>query len=726
MADLAGHYVPRGEREMMPPHLRSDDKGYGPVPTSEKKDDKPAQGRKDKMKKRKMTDVWCGCIFFIFMIGYLTVTVRAFNRGDPRRLYHGFDYQGRLCGVDEAVHDKTLMYWPDPNRMELMMCVADCPGDSNGKITVPLEDVATSSGKNYNRTEIMRTEEQVPTYTSRKVGGRLCVPVGGTSRLMNVTRRIVDEQDVLFTTFKDLTNAWCLLLLIIPFSLMISYAYLFIIRSCAKYLLLGVTFLLLAASGLVAWVCFQYIGDDIGRAQRLVGRYVDDPVQRVNTIGYTASFIAAILLIGICYLMWSHQSMEKDVACVEAASEAMWQVQFVLSMPLLELVVKFLFTIVWMFCFAYVITSGEIAANQVTVNGHFVEGLTKRYYLVWWPTGFGVVIYLVGWVWIMSSITMIFKFAVSYVMASWYFTARRQDLSKPEVEPETWKQGFWWAFTKHLGSVVLGAFLLTLFGLYRPIHFVVRNCMDRAQKQTTHTGKAIVECCECCTTCVQEVVRYVDRNAVAEMVLNGDCDFFQAAHNAAQAMDKFDKENKELSLSGLSNSTWPYQTLGLALTAAAGAGITQFVTRNINIYTARESEYYLENRMGVTIVASLVAILVCQVFMFLLDLTTNTMLYCWLVEGNDEKKLNPHQSQRHNTFAPKTLRNLIFNKKPETLLKPDEKGRDKDHAHSPDRSTRHDDRHKRDDRSNFEPYHDYHSHDSYNRNHSSSGWAHDR
>ncbi|CAE6938263.1 unnamed protein product, partial [Symbiodinium sp. CCMP2456] len=88
--------------------------------------------------KRKCTDRFC----IVLLVAFMYLYRRARSEGDLAKLQdpkcswgrrtHGFDWTGKICGVDEAVRDKPLLFWCTPNGEEGLtlldgICVARCP-----------------------------------------------------------------------------------------------------------------------------------------------------------------------------------------------------------------------------------------------------------------------------------------------------------------------------------------------------------------------------------------------------------------------------------------------------------------------------------------------------------------------------------------------------------------------------------------------------------------------
>mmetsp|Transcript_5172 Transcript_5172/g.15183 ORF Transcript_5172/g.15183 Transcript_5172/m.15183 type:complete len:893 (-) Transcript_5172:346-3024(-) len=57
------------------------------------------------------TDTFC-CILFLGALAVLAmILVYAHENGDPRKLHHGIDYHGNICGVDPDVANMPYLYW---------------------------------------------------------------------------------------------------------------------------------------------------------------------------------------------------------------------------------------------------------------------------------------------------------------------------------------------------------------------------------------------------------------------------------------------------------------------------------------------------------------------------------------------------------------------------------------------------------------------------------------
>jgi hypothetical protein len=331
----------------------------------------------------------------------------------------------------------------------------------------------------------------------------------------------------------------------------------------------------------------------------------------------------------------------------------MWSVQMLLVMPVFEIAVKLLFTISWVYGASYVLSNGEISGSEVVIGGHTLHGLVRTFHYNVWQI-LAIIMYGVAYFWGLEFISMVFQFAISFAVSTWYFTPCRMDMSKPEIGPETWKSGFYYAIFYHLGSLALGAAVLMVLAIFAPFNHFLEWLVFKTEGWENPCIQAVVYGCTCCTKCVQEVVASVNKGALVELVLRGDTDFFESANVSVRMMKRASTSESfhRKGIVALHGVTFSFQIVGLMTTAIAGGYATYWITGAVNIFSDPRSEYFLENRIGVVLLAAFFSGAVSTVFVYTLDLVADTLLFCWLVE-DEEGKL-------HNRFAPKLLRDLVF------------------------------------------------------------------
>lgn len=599
-----------------------------------------------KINTRTTTDSCCCFVLIAFWIGMVYITYLSLLDGDPRRLYHGFDYHGRLCGVDPNVEDKPLIYWPDPRFYQYPVCMAACPTDETDLVLFPHEDVTQeydeSSGSTF--TEIVTYEDHIPTYRSHRIGGRFCMPsfTSGISR--NVTEQMIAEQTEspvaeLQDSWEDLANAWFVLAGAVPFSVVIGYAYFHLLNSCARYLTWAALVTPILLSMALSVYCVV-VSRSEGAAEALIGDYVGNPVLVIEAVG----LVAAALTCGLAIVVWClHSKVQRVVACIEASCEAMEALPWLLTMPIFEICMKLVFAAAWVVPFAWVVSSGEISAPDVEIRGLEVQGLVRSFtYTNQQQINIGYFVF--GLIWGLEIMTALCQFVVSYAVVVWYYTPYKDGI-KPTYEGPRgiviMSRGMRFATGYHMGSLALGAFIVSVF---RFIRWMLEIISAQAKASGNKVAEMMASACMCCIWCFEEIVRYINKNAIIQMVIKST-DFF---HSAGAALELLLSSSAEVvALNGI---TFVFQCLGAAVITCAGSSAAFWLTDSLEIFVSPDSERFLENRVLVVVVAGLISLLVAGAFMFIFDLVSDTLLFCYLDDMKDGKP---------EDYAPKQLRDLV-------------------------------------------------------------------
>lgn len=592
-----------------------------------------------RIRSRRTTDVCCLVAFCCLWAAVLATLRNALRDGNPNRLFHGFDYHGSLCGVDEDVREQPLIYWPDPTAPSYPICIDRCPTDANSTVPFPVERVTSTQTDNITVViEIVKTEEMRATYNSTLVGGIFCLPAYATEAakeaVIQLRERVAQGEGPLMLAFKDLCSAWMVLLFVAPLSVAVGYAYFYLLRYCARLLTYGILGTLLALAGGVAAYCL-WLAPAPTQEDRLWGTFFHDPVARTRVIGWAA---AAAFVILLCFVCCMRASLQRALGCVEAACDAMWALPHMLLMPVIELCTKSFFVLLWLFFLAWVLTNGVIRAPEAEVNGTPVHGLVFQFTHTW-QQRCGIAVYLFGLFWGLETTTVLFQFVGGHAVAVWYFTPCRPDLSKRPVSAAVWGEGLWHALRYHLGSVALGAALVSCFRLTAALCGYV----TRQARGENKVAAAIGHIFMCCVWCYEEVVRFINKNAIIEMVLRST-DFFTSAGRAFRRVERALPE-----AAALNGITVLFQVLGSIVMTGIGGYTAFLLVSGLSMYSDPSSQWYLESPLFVVVANAGLAFLISAVFMTMFDMTSDTLLFCWLTDTEDGVA----------EFAPKPLRNLV-------------------------------------------------------------------
>lgn len=120
------------------------------------------------------------------------------------------------------------------------------------------------------------------------------------------------------------------------------------------------------------------------------------------------------------------------------------------------------------------------------------------------------VVWVVG-IWINTFLNNSVAYVCCVGASSYYFTSTANKEGSGEI-----MLGFKWATTTNMGSLALGAFLITLIK-------ILRSAAENANNNNQGGAAAIVGLIiVCCISCIESYVDYIDHLAIAFMSVSGD------------------------------------------------------------------------------------------------------------------------------------------------------------------------------------------------------------
>eukprot|EP00931_Biecheleriopsis_adriatica_P071750 TRINITY_DN4566_c0_g1_i1.p1 TRINITY_DN4566_c0_g1~~TRINITY_DN4566_c0_g1_i1.p1 ORF type:complete len:1433 (-),score=415.05 TRINITY_DN4566_c0_g1_i1:58-4356(-) len=435
----------------------------------------------------------------------------------------------------------------------------------------------------------------------------------------------------------DIGSAWPILVLLGGgLAALGGGTYLIFMKYCARPFSFGVLGLLILASISMSAYCLGVIGNDEAKADRLLGTYSEHPITLAHIVGWSSAGLAVAL---IALLFAIYPTLKRAVGCIESTCEAIWAQDSLHRLPNIEIAIRTAFTLAWLVLFSFVVSSGEVAPPALDVNGTPVSTRVKRFSSS--PLQkFFVVYYIGGFLWALETLSMLFHFSASFCTVTWYFTPCRQDGSKTDMEPHLWRSGLLYGLRYHLGSLALGG---ALTGIFRPVHAPMAIIARQARYIERNANPLAVANCMCCVWCFEEIVRYIDKNAIIYMVLNSTA-YFQSATGAVRTMRRAGQE-----MSYVNGSTGGLHSLGMLAVACLAAYVSFVALGDLRMFTEQSSTFFVENRVVVVISVGLLAASVSSCYMGLFDVVFDSLLFCWLADSR----------QAHVTFAPASLSSAL-------------------------------------------------------------------
>jgi len=399
---------------------------------------------------RHKTDLWCSLVFLLYLALMVFIFLYSVWNGDPRRLTHGVDYRGRVCGVDSGVEDLPYMYWcGSPERIgefpaELLYdsttCVENCPSGMEDTVSCLLpayHNFSNYQGGQYQGINNVETLEVVITqsvakqvsYPTEIYGGKFCIPAERDNNTLR--QEIIDgpwaDGYRWQEAFGSVRNTWPLLLLTAAISMCLGFCFLQILGHFAGLLI----FVIMVLSTLLMWIlgifmiCAVFMDPD-----NEDGAYqTANPIFRTFTgweaKGYSIIIGMFFLVLGTCFCFItaaSYSHIDEVVGLIAAATDCLRSIYqlnlfpFFMTCLFLALVVLLLF-----FALPWVLSLGYLDSTDISINGDQIAGLEETWKRSFWDIFMAVLFFLGCW-WILEFFISLGQFVVSYAVVLWYFT----------------------------------------------------------------------------------------------------------------------------------------------------------------------------------------------------------------------------------------------------------------------------------------------------------------
>eukprot|EP00747_Dinoflagellata_sp_TGD_P031546 gnl/TRDRNA2_/TRDRNA2_135355_c0_seq2.p1 gnl/TRDRNA2_/TRDRNA2_135355_c0~~gnl/TRDRNA2_/TRDRNA2_135355_c0_seq2.p1 ORF type:complete len:186 (+),score=35.31 gnl/TRDRNA2_/TRDRNA2_135355_c0_seq2:141-698(+) len=166
----------------------------------------------------------------------------------------------------------------------------------------------------------------------------------------------------------------------------------------------------------------------------------------------------------------------------------------------------------------------------------------------------------------------------------------------------------------------------------------------QAKMQGNMIGDIAAKVCQCCVTCLQRCLEFVNKNAYFEIAISSTT-FCTSAHRALQLVMQYMP-----AIAMLNGATWIFMFGGMGVITSVCSFLTWLTVSNVSWFDDETSDHFVEDKIFVTVVAGIIAFLIAVVFMSLFDTVSDCILYCFAVDQQRGPKGN---------FAPEGLRHLI-------------------------------------------------------------------
>lgn len=605
------------------------------------------------------TDILCVGVLIGALVGLGWTVSYARTSGDLRRLYHGLDFTGNLCGVDQNVTDKPYVYWCaelDPKSvtrvggraplygaldkldLEHPICVKSCPTTSTTShscfhartTAVGAIDPATGSFKET-VTYDFRKVKDVPTFA---VAGRYCMPQ--STALMTQAKSALHGTSASSFLLKasEVANARAALLSSAGLAFLLGYIYLYALEKFASLLVhacLLVSTIFPIAAGAFCIYASKTEGVDF-----IAG--TGDPALDL-VIGSVCILLGAIIALITCFC---RKSISLAIGCVEAACECMFSMPSLLLEPLLNMLVKLVVLALLGAGLALLLSCGEVRRFSIA---DYVPGGISRTFSYTDETICFILYYIFVGFWLLELSTAFAQFVLCYSVQLWYFQ-EYVDGHKASAPRLPIFRGYFVALRYHLGTLAFGAFLL---GTLRFVRAMLTVIWKQAQGDGNSPLKCVAACCACCITCFESCLRALNKSAYVCVAIDSDA-FCTAAHKALKII-----VSEVAAISVLHGACWIFVLAGIAAITSACVVLTWFLVTTATVFTDPASAHFVGDPLVVVAVAGVVCLLISAGFMVVFDTVADTILFCWSIDREHRMK----NALPSKDFAPPRLKRLL-------------------------------------------------------------------
>eukprot|EP01068_Selenidium_serpulae_P019298 Selendium_serpulae@DN651_c0_g1_i1.p1 len=368
----------RGRAEQRPTIGAQYDSSYAMSPPAAPPYDK----REDLLFNRRLTDPWWAVFFVVALVALVHIFTKAVWNGDPRRLYHGYNYLGELCGVDANVGSAKYLYWPvSPITSKIdplsPICVSRCftqrDRDLNVTVMYPLRElIPTTSPRNHHVREVKVNTTMLPSLVvpTVRVGGPYCFAQNPKQLALTAAiSGIASGWMTLCRSVRSLRAGWYWILLMGCLSVGVSFIHLRVVKhitSQLKLLVMGLLLLtpltfLVCGGALVAYGSASASGTLLGGAsaeailQTLHGR--------LGGLALTLGVLLVLMALVSGAGAWSMRPLvNQAVEVMGITSDCFWQVpKLGLVYPLVGTAGIGLVTVWWIVGLVFLASAGSEA-----------------------------------------------------------------------------------------------------------------------------------------------------------------------------------------------------------------------------------------------------------------------------------------------------------------------------------------------------------------------------
>ncbi|CAE7245318.1 slc44a5 [Symbiodinium natans] len=588
------------------------------------------EGAGDLKARHTCTDGLCCLIFLASILGLGALYGYGVTHGDLGKLYHGIDYQGRICGLEgpTGVPGKPYLFWCMNSAMTAAdvslnlkdpVCVSSCPGVPNavgGSLYAPVPEC-----------KLVSASQQINSYKTMVVMNRYCFP--DSSGLLKSAANSLESgllgqrTERLLEQLSSVPAAWPVLLIAFFVAVLLGYVYLVALRHCTVLLIWLVMALSIAGSALLGF----YLWANAGNLSRHLPNGVAAPEGYGDNEEAVTKVMAVLcwVLCGICSCISCcfRQSIEAAVDCIEEACDAIQEMSSLLLAPILKALSRaFVFGLL-LYGFFALLSTAQVSKPQgsglvYNAVSNQMEGVARHFQFTT-QQKFALVAYAFVAIWVECWLNALFQFIIAYAMAEYHLSPKDNEGSKVIGGGCcALFDGFQVGVVQHGGSLAMGSFIVTIFWALQMLVAI----MDASNKEEGNNKlvECMLRCVQCCLDCFRQIVEFLNKNAYVDMAMKSKS-FCASAREAVSVIAQL-----PVAMAVLNGATLVFTLFGALFSVLCCAAVTFFLT-STPTFSAPDAPLFVDQPVAVAVAAGFIGGAVSLCFMTVFDMASDALLY---------------------------------------------------------------------------------------------------
>jgi len=455
------------------------------------------------VKKRSCTDP----LFLLLLLGAWAAMTwigrEAMSGGHVEVLTHGYDWEGNIC------QGATPVFMPI-NIKTMGVCLAECPITYNPAINYCIGNVAPTEDNILNG-------YCLPQYPTKEVMNRCYITNSTALELYNMAKAYKNDLDVSILTefYGDVLNARAYIFGIgFGAALILGFIWTWILRTpwlihIAVWVVNMLVWAFLGALGALMYLWSDDWKDDLPQT------HTDREIWAAKGLG-----IVFLVLCGLwlCMLVFLRKRINLAIGLVKEAARAVISMPLMVLYPFLQAAGLLLFLVPWSFYSINVASMGHFEArtfqglsvNPTAVNRPNITVQRFQY-------GAGSTEYawymLFVLLWTAQFIIAVGQITLALAVSTWYFTRDKGGIGSGTLCSAMSVTGCY-----HLGTAAFGSLIIAVVEFVRA---VIAWMQKKAKQSEYKAAQYLLCCCQCCLWCLENVLKFVNKNAYIQTAVNG-------------------------------------------------------------------------------------------------------------------------------------------------------------------------------------------------------------